>query len=99
MMHAAQNVTIALPDQKPLLERQQPKGKMKIGIFFLYVLLLAGVARPLYSKPIYSMDSIQYMGNALLMEEHDPVRIHQRVYGEVERSVPPVEREYLLGHV
>jgi hypothetical protein len=98
MMHAAQNVTIALPDQKPLLERQQPKGKMKIGIFFLYVLLLAGVARHLYYKPIYSMDSIQYMGNALLMEEHDPVRIHQRVYGEVQRFVPRTEREGLLGY-
>jgi hypothetical protein len=98
MMHAAQNVTIALPDHKPLLERQQPKGKMKIGIFLLYVLLLAGVARHLYYKPIYSMDSIQYMGNALLMEEHDPVRIHQRVYGEVQRFVPRTEREGLLGH-
>ena len=39
----------------------------------MYIFLLAGVARHLYYKPIYSMDSIQYMGNALLMEEHDPV--------------------------
>ncbi len=97
-MQAARNLTIALPDQKPLLEWQQPKGKKKIEIFFLYVLLLAGVARHLYYKPIYSMDSIQYMGNALLMEEREPVRIHQRVYAEVQRYVPKVEREGLLGY-
>ena len=97
-MHAVQNVTIALPAKKPLLERHQPKGKIKVGIFFLYIFLLAGVARHLYYKPIYSMDSIQYMGNALLMEERNPVRIHQRVYAEVQRYVPRREREDLLGY-
>jgi len=61
--------------------------------------MLGGVAIHLYRTPIYSMDSIQYMGNALLMEERDPVRIHQRVYDDVRRSVPRVEREGLLGHV
>lgn len=98
MMHAVQNVTIALPAKKPLLERHQPKGKIKVGIFFLYIFLLAGVARHLYYKPIYSMDSIQYMGNALLMEERNPVRIHQRVYAELQRYVPRREREGLLGY-
>jgi hypothetical protein len=97
-MHAAQDVTIALPAQKPLLEGRQPIGKMKIGIFFLYIFLLAGVARHVYHKPIYSMDSIQYMGNALLMEERDPVQIHQRVYAELQRYVPTTAREGLLGY-
>ena len=96
-MHAAQNVTIPLLEQRPPLERPQPKGTMRMWIFLLYILLLAGVARHLYYKPIYSMDSIQYMGNALLMEEHDPVRIHQRVYGEVKQYIPKLERQGLLG--
>jgi hypothetical protein len=43
------------------------------------------------------MDSIQYMGNALLMEERDPVRVHERVYAEVDRSVPKIARDHLLG--
>jgi hypothetical protein len=29
------------------------------------------------------MDFGQYMGNALLMEERDPVRLHQHVYSEL----------------
>src|SRR5260370_31555889 len=75
------------------------KMRANRAVFLLYVLMLAGAAIHLYRKPIYSMDSIQYMGNALLMEERDPVRIHQRVYDDVRRSVPRVEREGMLGHV
>ncbi|MGA2021729.1 MAG: hypothetical protein ABSH02_14150 [Candidatus Sulfotelmatobacter sp.] len=101
-MHAARDVTIsnsAASARGPLLVRGGGrKGAAKIGIFLLYILLLGGVAIRLYRLPIYSMDSIQYMGNALLMEEHDPVRIHERVYGEVRRFVPKVEKEGLLGH-
>jgi hypothetical protein len=44
------------------------------------------------------MDSIQYMGNALLMEETDPVIVHQRVYSEIDLRVPKASRDQLLGH-
>ncbi len=98
-MNAAQNVTIPVPVQRPLLVREPVRKTRNAAIFLLYVLLLSGAAIHLYRKPIYSMDSIQYMGNALLMEERDPVRIHQRVYDDVRRSVPRVEREGMLGHV
>jgi hypothetical protein len=99
MMSAAQDFTISDQVHGPLLVRgTERKHALKSGIFFLYVLLLGGVAVHLYRKPIYSMDSIQYMGNALLMEEHDPVRVHQQVYAEVQQFVPKLEREGLLGH-
>ena len=98
-MSAAQDFTISDQVHGPLLVRgPERQHTLKSAIFFLYVLLLGGVAVHLYHKPIYSMDSIQYMGNALLMEEHDPVRVHQRVYAEVQRFVPKLEREGLLGH-
>src|SRR5260370_40097245 len=74
------------------------KMRANRAVFLLYVVMLAGAAIHLYRKPIYSMDSIQYMGNALLLEERDPVRIHQRVYDDVRRSVPGVEREGMLDH-
>ncbi|HEY3972405.1 MAG TPA: hypothetical protein VGM18_05330 [Candidatus Sulfotelmatobacter sp.] len=38
------------------------------------------------------------MGNALLMEQTDPVQIHQRVYSELRRSVPRGALEQLLGN-
>jgi hypothetical protein len=62
-----------------------------------YLAILAFVSFHLYRKPTYDMDSIQYMGNALLLEERDPVRLHQRVYSELRRSVPPEELAPLLG--
>jgi hypothetical protein len=66
--------------------------------FTVYSALLIAVSIHFYRTPIYSMDSIQYMGNALLMEETNIVRIHHRVYNELNRSVPEMEREALLGH-
>ena len=98
-MRAAQDVPISTLARGPrLVGVRGRKSAANVGILFLYVILLGGVAIRLYRMPIYSMDSIQYMGNALLMEERDPVRIHQRVYDEVRRFVPKVEREGLLGH-
>jgi len=98
-MQATQNVTISAPAQgPPLLLEGGPKGASKVGIFLLYLVLLSGVAIRIYRMPTYSMDSIQYMGNALLMEERDPVRIHERVYGEVRRFIPKAWRDGLLGH-
>ena len=63
----------------------------------LYTVALALVSAHLYRQPIYDMDSIQYMGNALLMQENDPVKIHTRVYAELDRYVPKNERDPLLG--
>jgi hypothetical protein len=55
---------------RPRLSRWHGRRSVATGaIFFLYVLMLGGVSTRLYRKPVYSMDSIQYMGNALLMEE------------------------------
>jgi len=98
LMRAAHDVTISAPVPGPRLVRG--RGRKTAGglLFLLYIFMLGGVAIHLYHKPIYSMDSLQYMGNALLMEERDPVRIHQRVYAEVQRFVPKAEREGLLGH-
>lgn len=62
-----------------------------------YLAVLALVSVHLYHKPIYDMDSIQYMGNALLLEERDPVRLHEKVYSELRKSVPPQELAPLLG--
>src|SRR5260370_19303286 len=98
-MNVAQHVNIPVPLQRQILVGELGRKTRNAAIFLLYVLLLSGVAINLYRKPIYSMDSIQYMVNALLMEERDPVRIHQRVYDDVRRSVPRVEREGMLGHV
>ncbi len=66
--------------------------------FLVYLLILIAVSIHLYRTPIYDMDSIQYMGNALLMEERDMGRIHERVYDQVQRFVPQKPREDLLGH-
>ena len=43
------------------------------------------------------MDSVQYMANALLMEDTNLVRIHARVYSELNRWVPQPSRDNLLG--
>jgi len=68
------------------------------AIVGIYLLLLGGLSIHLYRRPIYDVDAIQYMGNALLMEESDLVRIHERVYAELRRSVPAREQGSLLGH-
>ncbi|MGB9071853.1 MAG: hypothetical protein WCC22_04220 [Terriglobales bacterium] len=70
------------------------RQKVIVGV---YVLLLTLASIHLYKNPTYDMDSIQYMGNALLMEETDPVIVHQRVYSEIELRVPKVSRDHLLG--
>jgi len=44
------------------------------------------------------MDSIQYMGNALLMEDRNLTEIHRRVYDDVRANVPKAALQGLLGH-
>jgi hypothetical protein len=48
-----------------------------------YVLLLASVALHFYRAPEWDTDMLGYMGNALLNEETNVVRLHQRVYAEI----------------
>lgn len=67
------------------------------AIVFLYVVLLGLSSAHLYRKPVYAMDSAQYIGNALLMEERDIVKLHHRVYQELGRSVPDQALRELLG--
>jgi hypothetical protein len=38
------------------------------------------------------------MGNAVLMEEHDPVVVHRIVYSEIDDRIPQIARENMLGH-
>jgi hypothetical protein len=97
-MNAAPNVTIPSPVRQPLLVEQGRNRRTLEAVFFLYAVILFGCALHLYRAPLYSMDSIQYMGNALLMEKSDVVEIHRRVYADVRRSVPATTREDLLGH-
>jgi hypothetical protein len=85
-------------DRPHLLQGRGQRSAANFAVFFLYVVMLGGSSIHLYRKPVYSMDSLQYMGNALLMEETDVGRLHERVYADVRRSVPKAEREGLLGH-
>jgi len=96
-MSAARSAAIPIPVREPQLVRSGRNSGARAAVLFLYVLILGGISIHLYRKPIYDVDAIQYMGNALLMEETDIVRVHQRVYGDVQRAVPKRERENLLG--
>jgi hypothetical protein len=96
-MPDVRNADDSLPDPRQQLWRER-KRVTNLAALVLYVLMLSAISIHLYRKPVYSMDSIQYMGNALLMEDTDMDRVHQRVYDEVRRRVPEVERAGLLGH-
>jgi len=63
-----------------------------------YLLLLGFISIHVYRTPVYSFDSLQYMGNAVLMEEHDPVLVHRIVYSEIDDRIPQIARENMLGH-
>ena len=67
------------------------------AVYSLYVLALCVASVHLYRTPIYAMDAVQYMGNALLMEDTDIVSVHRRVYAELNRWVPEGARRGLLG--
>jgi hypothetical protein len=67
-------------------------------IFFLYGLALGVASFHLYRTPIYAMDAVQYMGNALLMEDTEIVSVHRRVDAELNRWVPEGARPGLLGN-
>jgi hypothetical protein len=79
-------------------ESPKPAGMASGVLLWLYLVALAAASFHIYRTPIYAMDSIQYMGNALLMEDTDPVRIHRRIYSELDRSVPKTVLEHLKGN-
>lgn len=76
----------------------RPIPSRSLAIFFLYLVGLGLSSIHLYRNPIYDMDSVQYMGNALLMEDTDIVRVHDRVYAELRRGVPANALRGLLGN-
>src|SRR5258705_1287739 len=63
------------------------------------LLLLGAVSFHFYHQPIYSMDMVGYLGNALLMGERDIDRVHERVYAEMRREVPAETLAQLTGSV
>lgn len=67
-------------------------------IFLLYLMALALSSFHLYRTPVYAMDAVQYMGNALLMEDRDIVSVHHRVYAELKLRAPDGALRDLLGH-
>jgi hypothetical protein len=83
--------------QNPTVKFSQNLSASTASTTVLYLLLLTGISFHVYRTPIYSMDALQYMGNAALMEETDVVKVHHKVYAELDR-IPRVARENLLGH-
>jgi hypothetical protein len=72
-MHTAHDVSSAVPVHRPRMVRERRRHRApKIGILLVYIFMLGGVAARLYCLPIYSMDSIQNRGNALLIKKSDP---------------------------
>ena len=51
----------------------------------LFAIILGMVAIHLYRTPVYDMDLLGYMGNALLYRTNDVPAIHKQVYAEVSK--------------
>ena len=90
-------MTVVPRSADPLPARRMTSSRVGIASLVAYAVLLSLVSIHLYKNPIYDMDAFQYMGNALLMEETDPVIVHQRVYAEVDLRIPKAARDHLLG--
>ena len=88
----------ALAETRTISQTDRRRSITTTGVYALYVVMLLGLSIHLYRTPYYDMDFLQYMGNALLMEESDPVRIHARVYGELHRYVPENALKGLVGN-
>jgi hypothetical protein len=52
---------------------------------FVYLIFLLVVAVHLYRTPVYDMDLLGYMGNALLYKTQDVRELHRLVYSQVKR--------------
>lgn len=62
----------------------------------IYVVLLGLVSVHLYRSPVYPLDTLGYMGNALLMKHLDSAKIHELVYVEVDQ-MSEVAKQDILG--
>ncbi|MFY9562027.1 MAG: hypothetical protein WAQ52_17475 [Terriglobales bacterium] len=89
---------LQLVSRSPAGQTSAHSAVSNTAIAVLYLLLLGSISFHAYRTPIYSMDALQYMGNATLMEETDPVKVHQRVYAEIDDRIPRIARGNLLGH-
>lgn len=69
--------------------------KFAITTAFLLLLFVSSVRCIL--APFYQLDILGYMGNALLMEDRDPIDIHKRVYAEAARDLPRATYQDMTG--
>ena len=76
---------------------QVPRQGRKLGITAVYLLLLLVASLRCVRNPFYQLDVLGYMGNALLMEDRDPVNIHTRVYADAARDLPPATYQDMTG--
>jgi hypothetical protein len=78
---------------------QAPWQDRKLAITAAYLLLLVVASARCIRNPFYQLDVLGYMGNALLMEDRDPIDIHKRVYAEAARDLPPAAYQDLTGQL
>lgn len=81
----------------PLHDKAETREVSGWVAFALYLLLLLGLSVHIYRTPLYDMDSVQYLGNAVLMEETDPVRVHEKVYSDLRHTLPKAAMERITG--
>jgi hypothetical protein len=62
-----------------------------------YVIVMATISFHFYRLPDWNMDMLAYMGNALLLEDTNVSRLHQRVYAEVSRLPSGTQRMLMEG--
>jgi hypothetical protein len=87
-------------DNGPSLGRRKYFLKLKLKSYIVplsYSLALACLSFHFYTSPLYNIDMLQYMGNALLRGETDIVRIHREVYSELAQQVPADIRDRFTG--
>jgi hypothetical protein len=71
----------------------------KVTITAVYVLLLFLASARCIRSPFYQLDILGYMGNAVLIEDRDPIDIHQRVYAEAARDMPRATYQDMTGQL
>ncbi len=76
---------------------QVPWHGRKLAIAAAYLLLLLVASVRCIRNPFYQLDLLGYMGNALLMEDRDPVEIHARVYADAARDLPRATYQDMMG--
>src|SRR5215813_3192270 len=72
-------------------------ARLRIFSFILFSLLLAVLCSRPYRHPLFDMDMLGYMGNAVAMTTRNPAEIHRIVYQELRSNVPNPPLDHLLG--